>query len=85
MHFALMSCRVSWAWLNWVEEVSPAHNRQQILRLPKLWVTSVCPVRIGLAVGFKVPPLLKPICLVLNVYIAFLPHTQFESCIMAAI
>ena len=39
VHFALMSCRVSWAWLSWVEEVSPAHNRQQILRLPKFWVT----------------------------------------------
>jgi hypothetical protein len=40
VHFALMSCPVSWVWLNWVEEVSPAHNRQQILRLPKFWVTS---------------------------------------------
>jgi hypothetical protein len=40
VHFALMSCRVSWAWLSWVEEVSPAHNRPKILRLPKFWVTS---------------------------------------------
>ena len=39
VHFALTSCRVSWAWLSWVEEVSPEHNRQQILRLPKFWVT----------------------------------------------
>ena len=43
VHFALMSCRVSWAWHNWVAEVSPAHNRQhffevtQILRLAKFW------------------------------------------------